>query len=143
MAELNNHKDYNKLFAENKERLKELSCINRTSKIIKENKSIEETLQKIVLSLPQAWQYPENTVARIKYEDQEYITPGFEETRWFQKQSFTSLDGEDGSIEVHYTKSFPDEYDGPFLKEEHELLNNLANLILGFINSYKAKEIIK
>ena len=143
MAELNNHKDYNKLFAENKERLKELSCINRTSKIIKENKSIEETLQKIVLSLPRAWQYPENTVARIKYEDQEYITPGFKETKWFQKQTFTSLDGEDGSIEVHYTKSFPDEYDGPFLKEEHELLNNLANLILGFINSYKAKEIIK
>ena len=49
-----NTKDFSKLIAENKERLKELACINETTKIIKEGKSVEETLQKIVLRLPNA-----------------------------------------------------------------------------------------
>ena len=70
MAEQNNKvtKDYQKLLAENKERLKELSCINQTSEIINEQKSIEETLQKIALILPNGWQYPEYTTVLIYYQ---------------------------------------------------------------------------
>jgi hypothetical protein len=135
--------DYSRLKAENKERLKELSCINRTSAIIREGKSIEETLQQIVLLLPKAWQYPDFTVARITYNQQAFITPGFKETKWKQEQSFSSIEGEEGRIEVFYTKAFPDNFEGPFLQEERDLLNNLCNLLAGFINSYKARAIIR
>ena len=137
------NKDFSKLIAENKERLKELSCINQTTKIIKEGKSIEESLQKIVLILPKAWQYPEHTVARIIFEDKEYHSPDFKETRWMQKQSFQTIDGEEGIIEIAYLKEFPKRFEGPFLQEERDLLVNLSNLITGFINSYRAKDIIK
>ncbi|MFP4024667.1 MAG: PEP/pyruvate-binding domain-containing protein [Thiohalospira sp.] len=139
----NQNIDYSKLEAENKERLKELSCINQTTKIIKEGKSIEETLQKIVLILPKAWQYSEHTVARIIYGDHEYHSPGFKETKWLQKQTFQSIDGEEGVIEIYYLKDFPELFEGPFLKEERDLIVNLSNLILGFINSHRAKDIIK
>jgi hypothetical protein len=138
----NSTNDLNKLLAENKERLKELACINETTKIIKEGKSVEETLQKIALSLPRAWQYPEYTVARILFGGNEYHSPGFRETEWEQKQTFQTIDGEEGIIEVYYTKEFPRLVEGPFLKEERDLILNLSNLILGFINSIKAKEII-
>ena len=57
--------DIQRLIAERKERLKELTCINETTQIIKENRSIEETLTQIVQILPKAWQYPEMTVARM------------------------------------------------------------------------------
>ncbi|MDK2978114.1 MAG: hypothetical protein PWP52_828 [Bacteroidales bacterium] len=135
--------DFSKLIAENKERLKELSCINQTTKIIKEGKSIEETLQKIVLILPKAWQYPEYTVARIIFDDKEYHSPGFKDTQWMQRQTFQTIDGEEGVIEISYLKEFPNLFEGPFLKEERDLLVNLSNLILGFINSFRAKDIIK
>ncbi len=140
---LHPNKDFSKLIAENKERLKELSCINQTTKIIKEGKSVEESLQKIVLILPKAWQYPEHTVARIIFDNQEYHSPGFKETQWMQKQTFQTIDGEEGVIEIAYLKEFSERFEGPFLQEERDLLINLSNLITGFINSYRAKDFIK
>ena len=135
--------NYQQLLAENRERLKELSCINRTTKIIKENKSIEETLQKIALILPKGWQYPEYTVARIKYDGKEYRSAQFEETKWVQKQEFNTIENKQGIIEVYYTRQFPERFEGPFIPEERDLIFNLSNLIVGFINSVKASEIIK
>lgn len=143
MSDLNQpNNDFKKLLAENQERLKELACINETTKIIKEGKSVEETFQKIALRLPKAWQYPEYTVARIVYGGHEYRSPNFRETEWSQIQTFHTLDGEEGSIEIFYTKKFPQRFEGPFLKEERNLILNLSNLLLGFINSIKAKQII-
>jgi hypothetical protein len=134
-VQFNQNNNLNKLLAENTERLKELACINETTKIIKEGKSVEETLQKIVLRLSNAWQYPEFTVARILFGGHEFRSPRFEETVWTQKQTFQTIDGEEGTIEIYYTKEFKRLYDGPFLKEEIDLILNLSNLILGFINS--------
>ena len=138
----NYNDNYEKLLAENKERLKELSCINRTSEIIKEQKSIEETLQKIALILPKGWQYPEYTTARIRYNEKEYRSASFEESPWVQKQKFESIENKEGIIEIYYTKKFRALDEGPFLKEERDLINNLANMIVGYINSIKAREII-
>ncbi|MDV7401581.1 hypothetical protein RZS08_59735, partial [Arthrospira platensis SPKY1] len=55
------------LLHERKERMKELACLNQTSEILRSNKSPEENLQQIVHILPNAWQFPEFTVARIRY----------------------------------------------------------------------------
>ncbi len=134
--------NYNQLLAENKERLKELACINYTSRIIKEQKSIDETLQKIALNLPQGWQYPEYTVARIRYDEKEYVSANFQTTPWFQTQKFETIEHKEGAIEVYYTKKFRILDEGPFLQEERDLLVNLANILVGYINSIKAKEII-
>lgn len=131
------------LLAETRERLKELACINQTTQILKEGKSIGETLQQICLILPRAWQYPEFTVARISYDGQVYTTGNFIQTEWEQVQSFQSIDRRKGKIEIFYTKKFPDIDEGPFLDEERHLLINLSNLIVGYINSEKAKDLLK
>ncbi len=67
MAESSNSREVERIIAEKKERLKELACINRTTQILKEGKSLDETFQQIVKILPQSWQYPERTAARICY----------------------------------------------------------------------------
>ncbi|MEA3316905.1 MAG: hypothetical protein U9R54_03010, partial [Bacteroidota bacterium] len=139
MDENKKHVDNNRLIAESKERLKELSCINRTTSIIRESKSIEETLNKIVLLLPEAWQYPEFTVAQITYNNKKFVSPRFINTEWSLKQSFETIDGDIGVIQVCYIKELPISFEGPFLKEERELLNNISNLILGHVNGVKAK----
>jgi CheY-like chemotaxis protein len=134
--------DYEKLLAERKERLKELACINQTTEILKEGKTIEESLQKITMILPPAWQFPEYTVARIIYDGKEFRSPEFKETEWLQSQKFTTIEEKEGAIEIFYTKEFREEDEGPFLKEERDLIINLANLITGFIDSQKAREFI-
>ncbi len=126
-----------------KERLKELSCINRATAILREGKPIDETLQQIALLLPEAWQYPDYTVVRIKYQGRSYWTPGFVKTAWKQLQEFETIDGMSGTIEVFYTREFQEEYEGPFLKEERDLLRNVSSLLTGYVNSYKTRDKVK
>ena len=85
-------KVYEKLVADSRERLKELNAINQTTHILAEGKSIEESLQQIVMLLPQAWQYPEHTVARIKFNKESYTTAEFKITKWVQRQNFETID---------------------------------------------------
>jgi hypothetical protein len=144
MATFNNYdSEYKRLLHEQQERLKELACINRTTSVLKEGKSIEEALQEIVLLLPAAWQYPEYTVARIKFRNKTFETSNFIETSWRMYQEFVSIDEEEGSIEVYYTKEFRGEDEGPFLKEERDLIQNLSSLITGYINSNKARDLFR
>ncbi|HVN58593.1 MAG TPA: PEP/pyruvate-binding domain-containing protein [Bacteroidales bacterium] len=135
--------EYRKLLHEQQERLKELACINRTTSILKEGKSVDETLQQIVLLLPAAWQYPDYTVARIKFSNRTFETPSFTETGWRMYQEFSTIDGTKGSIEVFYIQEFRAEEEGPFLKEERDLIQNLSSLVSGYINSFKAHELYR
>lgn len=135
--------EFSRLLHDQRERVKELSCINQTTYILKEGKPIEETLQQIVLLLPAAWQYPEYTVARISFMQNKFETLEFEETRWMMVQEFDTIDSQTGTIEIFYTKEFGEESEGPFLKEERDLIQNIASLITGYINSYMARDIIR
>lgn len=140
---LNNNPGYDRLLHDQRERLKELACINRTTSILKEGKPLEESLQQIVLLLPAAWQYPEYTVARIKFMGKEFDSVDFHETKWKMIQEFSTIDDEKGSIEICYTTEFNKENEGPFLKEERDLIQNIASLLTGYINSYKARDILR
>ncbi|MGM0474993.1 MAG: PEP/pyruvate-binding domain-containing protein [Bacteroidota bacterium] len=131
-----------RLIAERKERLKELTCINQTTQIISENRSIEEILSQIAAILPRAWQYPEMTVARIWFEGKQYTSPGFREGEWKQSQKFETLDNRKGEIEVFYLKEFPELDEGPFLKEERQLINNLASIITNYLNTHEARKML-
>ncbi len=134
---------YEQLRTETIERLKELSTINRTTEILKEGKSEKETLQKIAYILPAGWQYPEFTKARIIFDGTEFRSNEFSVTEWFMKQPFETFDNKSGSIEIYYTNNFPIADEGPFLKEERDLIVNLANIISGFLNSLKGKDVLR
>lgn len=125
------------------ERLKELSAINQTTAILREKKPIDETFEQIVSILPGAWQYPQFTCVKISIGQKNFTSTGFKETLWKQTQEFETIDGSKGSISVFYTKKFPDIDEGPFMKEERMLIINLANLLVGHLNSIKGRDAMK
>lgn len=133
---------FNKVIHETAERLKELKAINQTSKIIEEGKPVDETLQQICSILPKSWQYPRYTAARIRFEGKTYVSKPFEETDWFQSEPFVTIDNKVGAVEVFYLRELPLEDEGPFLKEERNLLINISKLISGYLNNYKGRGII-
>lgn len=139
---IDNQKDLQKLMSENTERLKELACINQTTHILKDARPIDETLQKICNVLPKAMQFPEHTVARITYDHYSFTSNGFEASEWKLVQVFQTIDDKQGSIEIYYTQEYPLLDEGPFLKEERNLIVNIANLITGYVNSIMAKLIL-
>jgi hypothetical protein len=136
-------KDIRKLQAEARERLKELAAINQTTQILKEGKSIEETLSRIVDILPPAWQYPEYTASRITFGEIEFTSRNYSPTTWVQREAFETIDGIKGTIEVFYLREFAELDEGPFMKEERHLINNLALQITGYLNSLKGKKLLK
>jgi len=129
-----------RIIAEKRERLKELAGINRTTQILNEGKSIDESLNQIVKILPQAWHYPELTTARIQFDSREYRAPNFRKTKWCQSQSFITPSGKDGIIEIYYLREFRELDEGPFLKEERDLIRNLASIISNALDGISARK---
>jgi len=132
-----------RLLDEKKERLKELTCINQTTAIIKEGKTVEETLRRIAFILPKAWQYPDHTAARLRYGEYVFTSPVFRETEWKQSQDFKTIDNVKGTIDIYYLQKYPDIAEGPFLKEERDLINNLAIIISNYLNTIAAKKTVR
>lgn len=122
------------------ERLKELAAINQTTNLIKAGKPVGETLRSIALLIPAAWQFPENTCARITFDTSLFTSNNFTESEWRIASDFETIDGKAGRIEVFYTREYPELFEGPFLREERDLIDNLAGILTGYLNSVKGKE---
>ncbi len=130
------------LLFDHRERIKELTCITQTVRILKSGQPVEEMLQQICLILPAGWWHNEQTVARIRYGGTEVTSPGFVETEWRQAQYFKTLNDKQGSVEVFYLQEFPQKDEGPFLKEERDLIDNVASMISSYIGNIEAGELM-
>lgn len=122
------------------ERIKELNCLYGISRLIeKRETSINEILQGVVKLIPPAWQYPESTCACIKLKDRRFQTDNYREPIWKQIEVVTVYSRPFGTLEVYYLEEKPHAYEGPFLREERELLHVIAER-LGTIIEYKIAE---
>jgi signal transduction histidine kinase len=115
------------------ERVKELTALHRTARILQDDeRSSREILLEILSLLPAAWQFPGITEARILYGDLELATPGFRTTDWLQTGRFATRNQVEGRIEIVYLEERPPESEGPFLAEERELLDSLAEMLRSY-----------
>ena len=122
------------------ERVKELNCLYGISRLIEtENISVDEILKGVVELIPPSWQYPEVTCARIKLRERQYKTANFRETAWKQAESITVNGEQSGTLEVYYLEEKPESDEGPFLKEERDLIHVVAER-LGHIIEHKLAE---
>ena len=72
-----------------KERVKELNCFYRITKIVNDSKlSIDEALQNIVELIPPAWQFPDVTCTRITLNGRkEFKTENYRRGESFRRSS--------------------------------------------------------
>jgi len=123
-------KELQKSMNEVGERIKELNCLFEISRLVEKRRlTLNEILQGIVELIPPAWRYPEITCARIIIEGQEYSTANFEETNWVLTQNIVVHAKTAGALSVYYLEERPQSDEGPFLKEERNLLNAVAERI--------------
>ncbi len=120
-----------------KERVKELNCLFKIAKIVEiPDISLEEIFRKTVAIMPPAWQYPDITCVRIIVGGQEFKPINFKETKWKQSANITVGGKNVGVVEVHYLEEKPESDEGPFLKEESDLIEAIAER-LGCITERK------
>ena len=123
------------------ERVKELTCLYGMAQISSQpDMALEEIIQGIVELLPPAWQYPEIAFARIILDGVSYTTQGFRDCS--QKQTVEIVVGSisRGVVELVYVKDKPDLDEGPFLKEERNLINAVAKQVALVIERKQAEK---
>ena len=119
---------------------KELNFIGEISSLVgNDNLNLKEILQETVNLIPSGWQYPEITCARILLDNREYKTSNFKPSQWKQSESISIENKTNGVVEVFYIEEKPEEFEGPFLKEERTLLHIIAER-LGKIATRKLLE---
>ncbi len=124
-----------------KERVKELNCLWEISNLIERpGISLEAIIKGTVNLLPSAWQYPRITCARIILDSKEYKTKNFKETTWKQASDIILHQKSIGTVEVYYLEERSQMDEGPFLKEERNLINIIAER-LGEIFERKQGEV--
>ncbi|MBU7030095.1 MAG: PAS domain S-box protein [Theionarchaea archaeon] len=124
------------------ERVKELSCLYGIDEIVRKNLTVEEILEEIVHIIPPSWQYPDITGCYITFEDKEYKTENFEK-KWIQKADIVTQGKKVGAVHVCYTEEKPPEDEGPFLKEERNLIESIAKRLGEIIERKTAEEALK
>jgi len=112
-----------------RERVKELTCLYGIAKLAsRPGISLEEFLAEVVKLLPPGWQYPDIARARITLDGRSFSTPGFEEAR--RQAADIWIDGvKRGAVEVAYAEEVREADEGPFLKEERSLIDEIARQV--------------
>ncbi len=121
------------------ERVRELNCLYSIADLINKTDRIEEIFQRTVNLITCCWNYPEITRARIMIGDQEFKTADFKETPWKMSADLVVQNEPVGCVEICYLQEMPQSDEGPFLKEERNLLNAVAER-LGRVSERKRYE---
>jgi len=117
-----------------RERIKELNCLYDISSFRDATDfSLDAVLQAVIDFIPPAFQYPEITCARIIFDRYEFTTKNFKDTRWKLAHDITVNNDRIGTLEVCYLEKKPALDEGPFLKEEKNLIGAIARTLAKII----------
>lgn len=130
----------NILLQDLKERVKELTCMYSLFESIGQRDKLDDIFQDTISFIPPGWQYPEITCARVKYLGNEYVTDNFKESKWKQASDIIVNDEISGSVEVFYLQEKPELDEGPFLKEERNLINGISRVLSSAIEKFIAED---
>ncbi len=126
------------------ERHKELNCFYGIDEICRrEGTTIEKILKEIVRLITSSWQYPEITGGCITFEGKKYKTRNFKKTKWMQRADIIVNNKKTGLVEVSYLAERPESDEGPFLREERNLINATVARIGRIIERKRAEEALR
>lgn len=124
-----------------RERVKELTCLYGIAQAASHHPfQIDRFFSEIIHLLPPGWQYPEITEARVTFDERSYSTSGWQDGPDCQRARIVVGQAPRGVIEVTYTRNMPDAAEGPFLKEERSLINEIARQIGFAIERWEAEQ---
>lgn len=120
------------------ERTKEIKCLYDISRVLQGANLINNTMLQIVERIPPSFQYPEITVAKITYNNMEYKSNDYRNSKWKLVSDIEVKEKKKGYLQVNYLKEKPREEFGSFFKEEKELIDGITEMIGRFIEHHLA-----
>ncbi len=121
------------------ERIKELSALREAARLVQlDYTAIADLMTPMVALLPPAFQRPSATEARIVYAGEQWATPRYGEGGVPLSAAFRTADGTEGRIDVRVIGDAADTH--PFLVEEQQLLDSLADMLETRLNRRLAEQ---
>jgi PAS domain-containing protein len=121
--------DLKKLLQERDERVKELGCMYSVAESVRSDGPLERILQEVAEALPRGWHYPEIARGRVQFGALDCISEPFEPTLWRQASEIVVHGRPQGVVEVYYLEEYPELDEGPFLIQERDLIDGIANTV--------------
>lgn len=118
-----------------------LEIISNISRIVKQNKSIEETFQEVVNSIPFNTSRVDNMAMRILYNDNEYQSTKFKNELVGIESDFLTEEGSKGKIQVCSTQK-KDMLATSTESENEYFIKSLVKIITQYLNKFE-KELNK
>lgn len=112
------------------ERIKELGCLYGISETLsRTDLEWPQVLQRVVDAIPAGWRVPEATWARLAVDGAQVVSRGFRDAARKLSSDIPADGGVAGCVEVFCDDKPLEGSDGPFLKEEQRLLDEIARRI--------------
>jgi len=123
------------------QRLKHLNCLYGLSKIVNRQEiPLEQIFQETVSLIRDAYRYPNTMCVRINFDGIQYKTDNFKKSE-ISRYAQIKAHGENvGTIEVYHIGGNVQNGEEPFLKEEDDLLNAVAEWLGSIAERKKAEE---
>lgn len=127
------------------ERIKELRTLYNVSQLLTTSgKSMHDVFTSFPGLLPPGWQYPDICAARLEVSGVAYQTENYRESPFAQSIKIEMEGTEIGRLEVVYLEETPREHEGPFFKEERDLLTGIAGMLQVYIErKLEEEELLK
>ena len=124
-----------------RERVKEMTCLYEIARVAaKPNISLDRIATEILELLPPGWFYPIIATARIIIDGKVYAMPDFKDDLQNLSADIVVNDIIRGMVQVAYKRDMPELDEGPFLKEERNLINAIANEVAVIIERQQIQE---
>lgn len=127
-----------KIIAALRERAKELNCMYEVEKVLNRiERPMDEAFINLVDVIGPGWQYPDICSVGLCIEDKVYKSDGFEESEWKISAAIKVNGDPTGELTVYYSEDRPLEDHGPFLREELQLIQSLADRVGQYLLFHK------
>ena len=125
------------------ERIKELNCLYDISRLFSQRTlPLDSMLKEIVKIIPNAWQFPQDTCARISHRGQEYRSRNYSPGKKSLTEKIDPRKQDSGFVEVGYFGD-SDVSGTPFLDDEKKLLKAIAELLGSIVEKKEAEMSLK
>ncbi len=141
--------EYKKTLMTLRKRVKELNCLYGISHFVESEKNLPDILQETVNLVPDSWQHPEVTACRIVLNGNLFASNrNCKKTcddcsHVFMKQPIIVNGAPAGEIRVCYLEEKPEADEGPFLREERDLLNAVAERLGRIVERKQSQEALR
>jgi len=123
------------------ERVKELTCLYGIARLTeRERLPLEEIFRRTAELIPSGWQYADIARARVTVDGREHAVAGFRLTPDLQSAEIVAGGEPRGRVEVVYLEPRPPLDEGPFQREERNLIQAIATGLGWILERRRAEE---